>query len=678
MDEQKKHKTKQALKESEKRYRELFESAPISIWEEDFSEVKKYLDDLKSTGVKDLEKYFDDHPAEIVKCTSMVKILDVNQNTLNLYKATSKKELAKGLDDVFTIDSLSTFKKEILHLHGGFTNFHTEAVTKTLAGNHIDIFLKLNIMPGHEDSWSRILVTIIDITDHMKSRKALKESEQKYKDLFENSPDPIIIANMDGIIVDCNSVTETVFGYKKQEFLENGIPQISSLISGILKPIQESNNDKDIINQNFSIQETKIDSFYGDSVWVKIQPSITKIGGSYFIYIIFQNITEIKQSEREKLILEQTLEELDALIETAPLAILFLHQSGRILRVNEELKSLLEYQSEELLNINIFQLFETSSFNTVKQFFEKGIYDLLKSKKFEAQIKTKSGKILDIEVTSTILRMSGNIIIQSFFSDISEQKRYEKNLQQLSDKLLSSLEFKSKFLATMSHELRTPLNSLLGFSELLLMESYGSLNPKQREFLSDIKSGGEHLLSLIDSILDISKIEVGKFKLSLRKTKLQYLIEAVKTLIHPLYRKKNLGFLIEGIKQQDFLIVDQMHFKRILYNLLSNAIKFSKKGMIMLKAIERTDHWEFQVTDMGIGIAKQDFEIVFREFGRIENDRIKEIPGTGLGLSLTKRLVNLHGGDIWFESELGKGTTFFFTIPKRKEFPEASKTRVMI
>jgi len=204
------------------------------------------------------------------------------------------------------------------------------------------------------------------------------------------------------------------------------------------------------------------------------------------------------------------------------------------------------------------------------------------------------------------------------------------------------------------------------------------MNPKQREFLSDIKSGGEHLLSLIDSILDISKIEVGKFKLSLRKTKLQYLIEAVKTLIHPLYRKKNLGFLIEGIKQQDFLIVDQMHFKRILYNLLSNAIKFSKKGMIMLKAIERTDHWEFQVIDMGIGIAKQDFEIVFREFGRIENDRIKEIPGTGLGLSLTKRLVNLHGGDIWFESELGKGTTFFFTIPKRKEFPEASKTRVMI
>ena len=125
MDTQNKHKTKQALRESEKRYKGLFESAPISIWEEDFSEVKKYLDGLKNTGVKDLEKFFDDHPAEIVKCSSIVKILDVNQNTLNLFEATGKKQFVKGLDHVFTVDSLSTFKKEILHLYGGFTSFNS-------------------------------------------------------------------------------------------------------------------------------------------------------------------------------------------------------------------------------------------------------------------------------------------------------------------------------------------------------------------------------------------------------------------------------------------------------------------------------------------------------------------------------------------------------------------------
>ena len=217
----------------------------------------------------------------------------------------------------------------------------------------------------------------------------------------------------------------------------------------------------------------------------------------------------------------------------------------------------------------------------------------------------------------------------------------------------------------MSHELRTPLNSLLGFSQLLLMESYGRINNEQKEFLRDIKSSAEDLLILIDSILDLSKIDAGKFKLNLQQVKLQYLIEQVKNTIRPLYIKKELGFLVEGIERNDYLVVDPGHFKRVLYNLLSNAIKFTEKGIITLRGIERSDHWEFQVIDMGVGIAKQDSEVVFREFGRVENDRIKNIPGTGLGLALTKRLIILHEGDIWFESELEKGTTFYFTIPKR-------------
>jgi signal transduction histidine kinase len=102
----------------------------------------------------------------------------------------------------------------------------------------------------------------------------------------------------------------------------------------------------------------------------------------------------------------------------------------------------------------------------------------------------------------------------------------------------------------------------------------------------------------------------------------------------------------------------------VLYNLIDNAIKFTEKGSITFKAIERKDHWEFQVKDTGIGIDKKDYEVVFREFGRIENDKIKEVSGSGLGLALSKRIIKLHGGDIWFESKLGKGTVFYFTIPK--------------
>ena len=256
--------------------------------------------------------------------------------------------------------------------------------------------------------------------------------------------------------------------------------------------------------------------------------------------------------------------------------------------------------------------------------------------------------------------------MQSYLSDITERKNNDKNRQYLLDHLISSLEFKSKFLATMSHELRTPLNSLLGFSELLLMESYGQINIDQKSFLKDIKSSGEHLLSLIDSILDLSKIEAGKSNINLKKINLNEFIDELKSIIMPLYSNKNLKFVVNEINENSFFTVDPLRFRQILYNLLSNSIKFSEEGVIKLKSIERSDHGGFRISDTGIGIAKRDHKLIFREFGRVDNDEVKKIPGAGLGLALTKRLVNLHGGEIWFKSIVGKGTTFFFTIPKVK------------
>ena len=243
-------------------------------------------------------------------------------------------------------------------------------------------------------------------------------------------------------------------------------------------------------------------------------------------------------------------------------------------------------------------------------------------------------------------------------------KDSEESLRNLLEQLIASLEFKAKFFASMSHDLRTPLNAIIGFSDLLIEGASGNLNNEQLDYLKDIKASADVLLELIDSILDYSKIEAGKFELSICKFNLFSIIEELKAIVKPLHLKKGLNFYLEGINEQSYLNADPLRFKQVLYNLVDNAIKFTEKGSITLKGIERMDHWEFQIKDTGIGIAKEDFEVVFREFMRIEKDIIKPVSGSGLGLALTKRLIQLHGGNIWFESEVGKGTTFYFTIPK--------------
>ena len=216
----------------------------------------------------------------------------------------------------------------------------------------------------------------------------------------------------------------------------------------------------------------------------------------------------------------------------------------------------------------------------------------------------------------------------------------------------------------MSHELRTPLNAILGFSSLLLEDAFGKTNETQKEYLNEINDAGEHLLKLTNWILDLSKIEAGKFKLNIEEFNLLKMLLEICSIVKPLYEKKDLNIIFEGIDDTISLNADPLRFKQVLLNLIDNAIKYTEKGNIIFRGIEKKDHWEFHVEDTGIGIAEEDMDVIFREFGRVENDKIKHITGTGLGLTFVKKIIKLHGGEIWFESEFGKGTTFFFTMPK--------------
>ena len=225
---------------------------------------------------------------------------------------------------------------------------------------------------------------------------------------------------------------------------------------------------------------------------------------------------------------------------------------------------------------------------------------------------------------------------------------------------------KSEFLANMSHELRTPLNAIIGFSEVLLERMFGDLNDKQQEYLEDVLSSGRHLLSLINDILDLSKIEAGRMELELGPFDVPLALDNALTLVKERAARHGIGVTLEVGPGVGSLVGDERKFKQVLLNLLSNAVKFTPEGGRVVVRAERAEGMtEISVADTGIGIAAADQEAIFEEFRQVGTDYARKREGTGLGLALARRFVELHGGRIWVKSALGQGSTFTFTLPER-------------
>lgn len=248
-------------------------------------------------------------------------------------------------------------------------------------------------------------------------------------------------------------------------------------------------------------------------------------------------------------------------------------------------------------------------------------------------------------------------------TNITDRKQAEEAMQQAKETAEYASRAKSDFLANMSHELRTPLNAIIGFAEILRDELVGGINAEQRECVNDIHISGQHLLEMINDILDLSKIEAGKMALQLETFSIVEAVEEVNAIIAALAVKKDLDLTL-NYNRNDMIEADRVKFKQIFYNLLSNAVKFTPEGGKVATEVEVTDtELRAQVIDTGIGIAKEDQAKLFAPFTQIDTSKSRRYGGTGLGLALTHRLIELHGGEINVKSEEGKGSNFALKIP---------------
>lgn len=277
----------------------------------------------------------------------------------------------------------------------------------------------------------------------------------------------------------------------------------------------------------------------------------------------------------------------------------------------------------------------------------------------EALCSAASYIIKDAEL-SDVFKMQLNVLKDN----IKQRTKALELIKEQNQKILEADRIKNEFLANVSHELRTPLNAIIGFSEALSLKIFGELTDKQLEYINDINSSGHHLLQMINDLLDLSKIESGKMELYKELFEVNSAIDEAVSIIKPIAAKKNINLNIQTTSENIEINADKRKFHQILYNLLSNAIKFTdKSGEVGLHLFIKNGNIEFRIKDNGIGIEPEYHEKIFEKFHQIHNNDIEKSGSTGLGLTITKQLIEMHGGKIAVESEKTKGATFIFTLP---------------
>jgi len=493
-----------------------------------------------------------------------------------------------------------------------------------------------------------------DITDQKLAEEELQRKEMQLRTAQKIEHIGIWEIDLNSGKVDFSEEARRICGLEKGQLTLNSIRNIS--LPEYLPVLEKT--QKDLVEKNlpYDLQFRIIRK--NDGIPRVMHAMAEYNAGRNVVIGTIQDITEKKQSE-ETLVKEAGLWRV--LMEHSWDGIVILDQNGRVFESNQRYAEMLGYSLEEVQRLHMWN-WDVNY--TREQMLQMVRFGDIKGLLLETRHRRKDGTLFDVEISSNTVIFGDQKLTFCVCRDISARKQAEEEL--LNAKMAAEAASKSKdeFLATMSHDLRTPLNSIIGFSDILLEGMFGSLNEKQKSYVNNISKGGKHLLNLINNILDLSKIEAGKMELDCELFCLSQAIDEIKTTIEPLAIKKNILLDVKVDPQLEMICADKTRFKQILYNLTSNAIKFTpEKGNVTIEAMDFDNSVQIRVKDTGVGISETDMCKLFQPFNQLNSCHHREFEGTGLGLALVKKFVEMHGGTIWVKSKVGEGSTFVFVIP---------------
>ena len=489
--------------------------------------------------------------------------------------------------------------------------------------------------------------------------------------LVETSPDALVALTPEGTVLFWSAGAELVYGYTKTEALGARLYDLIAPSEFVKEYIQVI---ADAIESGLAVKETIHHRKDGSTIYVDITAKAVRgrQGDLQFVTVSHKDVTQIKVLNHGKI--------LDAryrgLLETVPDAIVMVDNTGRIVLINTQAEALFGYRREELIGkpieILLPERFRQSHVEHRTRYFAEP-----KTRTMGAGLELfacqKDGSEFPVEISLSPLTTDEGTFAMSAIRDITDRKTLQEELRKKNDGLKQqnrliqqASRLKSEFLANMSHELRTPLNGIIGFAELMHDERVGPLSSDHKEYLHDILTSGRHLLQLINDVLDLSKVEAGKMEFVPERADPQILVGEVCEIVRTLAAKKRIRLSIECDSTLAPVETDVRSLKQILYNYISNALKFTPHGgaVTVRVAAHGPDHFRIDVEDNGTGIRREDLQRLFLEFQQLDPSRSKEHTGTGLGLALTKKIVEAQGGEVGVHSKFGKGSNFYAILPR--------------
>jgi len=649
--------SRKALIERESYFRYLFEYSPIPIWEIDFSKlIKKLRTEIQKNNSQSTSLTLEYGPTLINLIDRLTLINNVNQTAVKLFEAQSKPHLIQNFSKLFNEKSVRPLQKQLQDILAGKESGETDFVTQTLKGNPRVVHVKWVAVQEYQGNSGKVYLTSLDITERKKAEIGLKESKEELERLFEVSPDFIFKNRIDNMnIVDVNERACRFYGYSKEEFRELSVTdlQSSGTVSSYVKEKYEQLSVGQVVEVEGIHKKKNGETF---PVFVRF----CKIDQTHIITVA-RDTTAQKKSIKE---IEDLKHALDA---TA--MVLVVNAEGTITFVNDKFAEISKYSHEETIGKNFQQLYPKASKGNV---WDGEVWeDIRQGKIWNGELKglTKDKQTYWVRTSIIPFLNDEGYPFQYVFiqNDITNQKRQEVELREAKEEADRNAKIKENFLANMSHEIRTPMNGVFGFARLLLQSD---IDKQQRSYAESIYNSAENLLTVINDILDISKIESGTYTITHVVFDLAKNINNTLSIFQPAIQKKNLFLELNIDKDINTnLLSDPKRISQLLINLIGNAVKFTQKGGIVVNVqLNKTQtHLLFEVVDTGIGIPKTKVDSIFESFTQVENYQTRGYGGTGLGLAICKKLVGLMDGEIGVSSKEGMGSTFYFTIPYRPQ-----------